>query len=124
MPRPRPPGAAAPPGFGPALEARGAVRGTGPLRGTPRQSIQLHGIPKGALKTVTKTVNDTLSSTLGACGDVNRNVMAAPAPLDTPAYRAAREAAYQISRHLLPHSRAYAELWLDGEEVAKIGPSD
>src|SRR5581483_3897158 len=48
------------------------------LRLTTRQSIQLHGIPKGDLRTVIRTVNGHLASTLGACGDVNRNVMAAP----------------------------------------------
>ncbi len=94
------------------------------LRLTTRQSIQLHGIPKGDLRTVIRTVNEHLASTLGACGDVNRNVMAPPVPLATPAYRLAREAARRISEHLLPRTRAYAELWLDGEEVARVGPDD
>ncbi len=50
--------------------------------------------------------------------------MAAPAPLDTPGYRIVRDAARRISDHLLPRTRAYAELWLDGEEVATVGPDD
>ena len=55
--------------------------GSDTLRLTTRQSIQLHFIPKADLRTVIRTVNERLASTLGACGDVNRNVMAAPLPL-------------------------------------------
>lgn len=107
-----------------ALDRLADLHGNGTLRLTTRQSIQLHGIPKGDLKTVIRAVNDNLASTLGACGDINRNVMAASAPLDTPGYRIVRDAARQISDHLLPRTRAYAELWLDGEEVARVGPDD
>ncbi len=96
--------------------------GNGSLRLTTRQSVQLHGIPKHDLRTVIRTVNEHLASTLAACGDVNRNVVAAPAPLDEPAYRIVREAAHRLSARLLPRTRAYAELWLDGSEVARVGP--
>src|SRR5437879_1019891 len=78
-------------------------------------------ILKHDLKTVIRAVNDNLSSTLGACGDVNRNVMAAPAPYKRRDYEVIQEAARAISDHLLPKTRAYAELWLDGEEVARVG---
>lgn len=107
-----------------ALDRLADLHGNGTLRLTTRQSIQLHGIPKGDLRTVIRAVNDNLASTLGACGDINRNVMAAPVPLDTPGYRIVRDAARRISDHLLPRTRAYAELWLDGEEVARVGPAD
>jgi sulfite reductase (ferredoxin) len=107
-----------------ALDRLAGDYGNGTLRLTTRQSVQLHGIPKGDLKAVIRAVNDNLASTLGACGDVNRNVMSAPAPLDLPAYRLAQDAARRISDHLLPRTRAYAELWLDGEELAKVGPND
>lgn len=107
-----------------ALDRIAGDYGNDTLRLTTRQSIQLHGIPKTDLRTAIRTINEHLASTLGACGDVNRNVMAAPAPLDLPAYRIAREAARQIGDRLLPRTRAYAELWLDGVEVARIGPSD
>jgi sulfite reductase (ferredoxin) len=105
-----------------ALDALAGEIANDSLRLTTRQSIQLHGILKHDLRTVIKSVNDHLADTLGACGDVNRNVMAAPAPLATADYAIVREAARAISRHLLPKSTAYAELWLDDEEVARIGP--
>jgi sulfite reductase (ferredoxin) len=105
-----------------ALDRLAGRYGRDTLRLTTRQSVQLHFIPKADLRTVIRGVNDELASTLGACGDVNRNVMAAPAPYDTAGYRLVRQAARDLSTHLLPKTRAYAELWLDGEEVAKVGP--
>ena len=105
-----------------ALDRLAGEHGNDTLRLTTRQSIQLHGILKSDLRTVIRSVNDNLSSTLGACGDVNRNVMAAPAPFARPDYAAVRDAARAISDHLLPRTRAYAELWLDGDEIARVGP--
>jgi sulfite reductase beta subunit-like hemoprotein len=105
-----------------ALDRLAGELGNGTIRLTTRQSVQLHGIPKQDLRSVIRTVNAHLSSTLGACGDVNRNVMAAPAPLARRDYETVRAAANAISDHLLPRTRAYAELWLDSEEVARLGP--
>jgi sulfite reductase (ferredoxin) len=104
-----------------ALDRIAGEYGNDTLRLTTRQSVQLHGVLKHDLRTVIRAVNDELASTLGACGDVNRNVMAAPAPLARPDYLAVREASRAIGTHLLPKTRAYAELWLDGDEVARVG---
>jgi sulfite reductase (ferredoxin) len=57
----------------------------GTLRFTSRQGCQLHGVLKGDLRAAIKTINYALLTTLGACGDVARNVMACPAPLNDPA---------------------------------------
>ena len=54
--------------------------GIGTLRLTTRQTFQLHGVLKQDLKTVFSSVIKAMGSTLGACGDVNRNVMSPPAP--------------------------------------------
>lgn len=54
--------------------------GNGTLRLTTRQTYQLHGVLKQNLKTVFSTVIKNMGTTLGACGDVNRNVLAPPAP--------------------------------------------
>src|SRR5690242_8317096 len=64
--------------------------GNNTLRITTRQSIQFHGIAKNNLRNVIKGINECLLSTLSACGDVNRNVLAPP----TPAYTKAREQVY------------------------------
>lgn len=122
MIRLRLPGGDVHPGLWNALDDLAGAFGRDTLRLTTRQSVQLHFVPKAELRTVIRTINDHLASTLGACGDVNRNVMAAPLPLADGRYAAVREAARAISDHLLPRTRAYAELWLDGEPVARIGP--
>src|SRR5947207_749239 len=47
----------------------------GTLRCTTRQSLQLHGLLKAHLKQTIADINGVMVSTLGACGDVNRNVV-------------------------------------------------
>lgn len=91
--------------------------GNGSLRLTTRQGIQLHGVLKGNLIATIRAINDTLLSTLAACGDVNRNVMACPAPVQSRAHAQVQEHAYRIAMHLAPRTRAYHELWLGGEQI-------
>jgi sulfite reductase (ferredoxin) len=89
----------------------------GSLRLTTRQGIQLHGVIKSELRATIRALNDELVSTLGACGDVNRNVMSCPAPLPGALRAEVFHVALRVSQHLLPDTRAYAEIWLDGERV-------
>eukprot|EP01023_Acetabularia_acetabulum_P040136 TRINITY_DN3887_c0_g1_i12.p1 TRINITY_DN3887_c0_g1~~TRINITY_DN3887_c0_g1_i12.p1 ORF type:complete len:645 (-),score=124.94 TRINITY_DN3887_c0_g1_i12:1498-3432(-) len=91
--------------------------GNGTLRLTTRQAFQLHGVLKKDLKTVFSTVIKNMGSTLGACGDVNRNVLATPAPFkDRPEFQFAEDVARDIADLLAPQSGAYYDVWLDGEK--------
>jgi sulfite reductase (ferredoxin) len=92
----------------------------GTLRFTTRQGIQLHGVLKHDLQSTIRAINEALLSTLAACGDVNRNVMACPAPAANRAQAQVQEVARQIARHLAPRSRAYHEIWIDGEHVHTV----
>lgn len=105
-----------------ALDDLAGRYGNGTLRATTRQGFQLHGVLKGNLKATIRAINDALLSTLAACGDVNRNVMACPAPLEDREHAHLTETALQIAEHLAPKTRAYHEIWLDGEQVA--GPDE
>lgn len=87
------------------------------IRLTTRQSFQLHGVIKWNLKKTIREVNDAMLSTLAACGDVNRNVMCNPNPHQSEIHGAVYEWASKISTHLDPQSRAYHEIWLDGEKI-------
>jgi len=89
----------------------------GTLRLTTRQAFQLHGVIKRDLKPTIAAMNAALIDTIAACGDVNRNVMCASNPVETRAHELVQEWAIKLSEHLLPHSRAYHEIWLDGEKV-------
>ena len=89
------------------------------LRVTTRQGLQLHGVIKGDLRETLRSLNTALVSTLAACGDVERNVMAPPAPRSDPAHRSVRALADEIAEELCPRTAAYHQIWLDGE---RIGP--
>lgn len=90
----------------------------GTLRLTSRQGIQLHGVLKRDLHATIRGINDCLLTTLGACGDVNRNVMACPAAFD-PVRQELHRQAQIIAAHLAPRTRAYHEIWLNGKPAAE-----
>ena len=89
----------------------------GTLRLTTRQSIQLHGVLKGDLHATIHDINVAQLSTLAACGDVNRNVMACPAPHASRTHAKVHEVTQQIAMHLAPRTKAYHEIWVDGEKI-------
>jgi sulfite reductase (ferredoxin) len=118
MLRTRSPGGIIPPELYRALDKLSDDYGNGTMRATTRQGFQLHGILKKDLKTVMATIVQNMGSTLGACGDLNRNVMAPPAPYaNRPEYQYAWEYANNIADLLTPQTGAYYEIWLDGEKV-------
>jgi len=94
--------------------------GQGDLRATTRQAWQLHGVLKGDLKTVIQKIMEFGSSTVGACGDVSRNVMTTPAPKVGKPYQYAREYSKIMAELFKPMSTAFTELWIDEEKVAGV----
>ena len=90
------------------------------LRLTTRQGVQFHGVLKDNLKATIKGINDTLLTTMAACGDVSRNVMCCPAPLNgDPVRERMQEHAEALAVHLRPRTTAYHELWLTDEETGE-----
>lgn len=99
-----------------ALDKLSDRYGNHTLRATTRQGFQLHGVLKENLKAVIVDITKNLGSTVGACGDINRNVMAPPAPFkNKPEYDYAREYAVKFADLLAPQAGAYYDIWLDGE---------
>jgi sulfite reductase (ferredoxin) len=90
--------------------------GQGDLRATTRQCFQIHGIRKGNLKTVISSIMKIGSSTVGACGDVSRNVMVTPAPFKSPAYEAARVWGKVCAQLFRPMTPAFSQIWMDGQQ--------
>jgi sulfite reductase (NADPH) hemoprotein beta-component len=87
------------------------------LRITTRQGFQFHGVTKGNLGKFIRGINDAMATTLAACGDVNRNVMAAPTPATSPWVEEVQRQARAVSDALLPKTRAYHQIWVEGTEL-------
>jgi len=98
--------------------------GNNTLRITTRHTIQFHGVLKNNLRAVVKGINECLLSTLAACGDVSRNVLAPP----TPAYTKAREQVFaychKVAMMLAPQTKAYHSIWIDGIQLDLDAPEN
>jgi len=97
--------------------------GNNTLRLTTRQSIQFHGVVKTGLRALIQKINESLLSTLAACGDVNRNITASP----TPAYTKVREQVYadsvKVMHALAPKTPAYHSIWIEGVQLKLDDPA-
>ena len=91
--------------------------GNNTMRITTRQDFQFHGIVKSNLRQTMKGLNEALMSTIAACGDVERNVMAPPTPATSPLVEKVLEEARKLSDLLAPKTPAYHGIWLDGKEL-------
>ncbi len=100
------------------------THGNDTLRLTTRQSIQFHGVVLSGLGPLVKKINESLLSTLAACGDVSRNVTASP----TPAITKARELVYQdsvkLADALTPQTGSYHSIWIDGQQLDLEDPAN
>ncbi|MCW2476287.1 MULTISPECIES: assimilatory sulfite reductase (NADPH) hemoprotein subunit [unclassified Symbiopectobacterium] len=90
----------------------------GSIRITNRQTFQFHGILKPNVKPAHQMLNHLGLDALATANDVNRNVLCTSNPVESELHQQAYDWAKKISEHLLPRTRAYAEIWLDQEKVA------
>ena len=93
------------------------------LRITSRQSFQFHGVVKSGLGALMRGINDALATTLAACGDVNRNVMAPPTPARNGLAARVLEDSKLVAQALLPRTKAYHQIWVEGVKL-KLDDSD
>jgi sulfite reductase (NADPH) hemoprotein beta-component len=117
MIRIRVPGGVATPAQWLEVDRMSADYANGTIKLTTRQAFQLHGVIKSNLKRTIREINRTAMDTIAACGDVNRNVMCNPNPFLSEVHAEVLQAAQAISDHLTPQTRAYHEIWLDGEKI-------
>lgn len=95
---------------------------SGVMKITTRQTIQVHGVIKSKLKPTMQWFDKYGMDSIAACGDVNRNVMAGSHPATSPFHEEVHAFADRISTHLRPKTKAYAEIWLDGEKLGEEEP--
>lgn len=88
----------------------------GSIRLTTRQTFQFHGVLKPNIKGMHQMLDSVGIDSIATAGDVNRNVLCTTNPVESELHQEAYEWATKISEHLLPRTRAYAEIWLDGEK--------
>lgn len=88
------------------------------LRVTTRQTFQYHSVIKRDLKATMQEIHSALLDTVAACGDVNRNVIASSNPYQSALHGEVYDWSKRLSEHMLPRTRAYHEIWLDGERIA------
>ena len=100
-----------------ALDGIARTEGSGTLRITTRQEIQLHGVLKVDLASTIRAINEALLTTLAACGDVKRNTLSCPAPIRDDVRDAMQADAARFNVHFSPRSSSYYDIWLDGEKV-------
>ncbi len=97
--------------------------GNGTLRITTRQEFQFHGVLKEDLKSTIRRINESLLSTLAACGDVERNVLCCPAPLGDSTRDVLHHDAECWASHCAPRASSYWDIWLDGEKIESLPPA-
>ncbi|QFU03618.1 Sulfite reductase [NADPH] hemoprotein beta-component [Pseudoalteromonas sp. THAF3] len=88
----------------------------GSIRLTTRQTFQFHGVLKPNIKDMHQMLNSVGIDSIATAGDVNRNVLCTTNPVESELHQEAYQWAAKISEHLLPKTRAYAEIWLNGEK--------
>jgi sulfite reductase (ferredoxin) len=94
----------------------------GAMRLTTRQGMQFHMVPKGSLRPLVNGINETLLTTLAACGDVVRNIMGCPWPDERQ--EIIGPLVDQLVARFRPRTRAYWELWIDGDKAVTAEPAD
>ena len=93
----------------------------GTLRLTTRQGVQFHVVLKDDLHTLVHDINAALLTTLAACGDVVRNIMASPFPDERQVVLAPLLA--DLVTRFRPQTTSYWELWVDGEKAVTAEPA-
>lgn len=112
-----------------ALDAACERYANGTLRLTSREGVQFHFVYGRHLAALVRHLNAEYRdrgspiTTLGACGDVNRNTMCSPIDdLDAELPLDSRRLAHAIARELAPRSSAYAQIFLSDEAGRTVAP--
>ncbi|MCP3983317.1 MAG: NADPH-dependent assimilatory sulfite reductase hemoprotein subunit [bacterium] len=107
-----------------ALDDAAEAYADGTLRITSRQAVQYHRVYGDKLGAMIRHLNKGYldHGTLGACGDVNRNLMGSPIDtLDPDTDCGAQELSQEIAAELAPRTTSYFEIFLSDEEGATAG---
>jgi len=114
-----------------ALDAAADRFSDGSLRLTARQGIQFHYVRGHSLADLIRHINRRYCengcqlTTLGACGDLNRNTVASPIDdLDAELPLDSRELAYAVALEMTPRTSAYFQVFLADSNGQQVAPLD
>ncbi|MBU6409525.1 MAG: sulfite reductase, partial [Verrucomicrobia bacterium] len=107
-----------------AFDDLAAQYGNQTLRITTRQGIQFHGVLKPNVRSLIQGINHSLLTTISACGDVRRNVMAPPTPAYTLARAQVLEDCRRVAQATRPQTRAYHAIWIEGVQLNLDDPEN
>ncbi|MEN0020777.1 MAG: NADPH-dependent assimilatory sulfite reductase hemoprotein subunit [Planctomycetota bacterium] len=99
-----------------AIDQLAQKHANGTIRLTTRQAFQFHGVTKDELWKTMNGINEVLLTSLAACGDIPRNVMATPTPFADRVHREIQAMARDLAKTLAPASGAYHQIWVEGEK--------
>jgi sulfite reductase beta subunit-like hemoprotein len=107
-----------------ALDGLADTCGNSTLRITTRQAIQFHAVMRGNLVPLIRAVNESLLTTMAACGEVVRTIACTPAPRRDAVHARLLATARLLSEALLPRTRAHHEIFVNGEPLAPEAPAE
>src|SRR5258707_11135897 len=107
-----------------ATDEIAGTNSSGVIKITSRQTLQLHGLIKSKLKPTIQSFNGAGLDSIATCGDINRNVLCSSHPRQSSVHEEIFEYADEISKFLMPKTRAYYEIWLDEEKIAERSEQD
>jgi sulfite reductase (ferredoxin) len=90
----------------------------GSLRLTTRQAVQFHGVVKGELRDLVRSLDRQFLSSFGACGDVVRNVVTCPNLHHENGHGHLEGIARQLRETFRSTSEAHWEIFVNGEKAA------
>jgi sulfite reductase (ferredoxin) len=114
-----------------AVDAAADRFADGTIRITTRQGLQFHYVRGKDLGAFIRHLNESYEhsgyemSTLGACGDVNRNTMCSPIDdIDADLPLDSRELAFGIAAELAPRAggSAYYQIFVEDDEAKRLAP--
>ncbi len=92
----------------------------GNLRITTRHAIQYHYVPKDRLRELMRGLNEKYLTSLAACGDVVRNVVSCPAPIENAERSDIQPFVLHLSKNLKPKTTAYYDVWIGDDHAATV----
>ncbi|MGB8196868.1 MAG: NADPH-dependent assimilatory sulfite reductase hemoprotein subunit [Acidimicrobiales bacterium] len=101
-----------------ALDAASSDIADGTIRLTTRQAVQFHGVLKGGLRPLARTLDEHLMTSFGACGDVVRNVVSCPELQGADSDLGLREISRRLTQSFRATTEAHWEIFVNGDKAA------